>query len=273
MSVSIYMMEAIGKDDVGRAAILVQPEADGTQRDQRLFQCIGMRKGAAVGNDGDHALALPVDPDDEVADQASPGLLPVWLRMICLHPGKEGCGDPVRRRHGIGAGGRGDHGMAPRGVEPEDRLIRTTRAGQGGLVPVGGGFFHSDHRRDVRFYTADPAKAILHLLPLGGQGGFIAHMAAGAPAAAGIGRAAGIPPIGRRYGRRHFHPAEGIALFGFDDPDGGLLAGKETGNENGKPFMTAYALQVRAEVVRGQDQAVIFLHPLRFLPIILYRPL
>ena len=236
------------------------------KRDQHVFQRIGVRQDTAVGHDGHHALSLPVDPDDQMPDQALPGFFPIWFHVKRSHPGQEGFGNLIGRGHGIGTGCRRNYCVASRSIKTENGQIRAARAGERSFVSVSGRFFHPDDRRDFRFDAADPAKTILHLLPFGSQGGLITHMPAGTSAAAGICRAAGILPIGRRRGRRRFHAAEGVAFFGFDDPDGGFLAGKESGDEDREPFMTADSLQIRAEVIRGQGQTVVFLHPDLFPP-------
>ena len=195
-----------------------------------------------------------------MADQAPVAFFIVGLRPVLPHPGKEGPGDVPGRGHGVGAGFRGNDGMGPGGVKAQHRLRRRAGAGQGGLVPVGPGILHPQGGKHFRLNAPDALKAVPHLLLLRLQGGFVAQMAAGAPAAAGINGAAGILPVRRWKGRGRFHSAEGIALFSLDDPHVRLLPGKKPGHEDGHAVQPADAFHIRPQVVRGQTEDFIFLH-------------
>ena len=266
-------MKLFRQDDVGVRPVLIQPQADGAQRNQRVRQFFGMGKGGAVGGDGDHALSLPVHADHQVADQPLPGFLPVGFHVKHFHPGQECGGQRVRRRHGIGAGGGGNDRMAPGSIKTQYGFLVRAARGQGGLVPVAEGGIHPDHRRHVRFDPGDAPETVFHLLTLRVQGGFIAHMAAAAASAAGIGRAVRNPPVHGCGVRHRFHPAEGIAFFSLHDPDRCGFTGQHAGNEHRHPFVDADALQIRAEAFGGQGEAFVLFHRLRsfhigFFPII-----
>ena len=75
--------------------------------------------------------------------------------------------------------------MAPGCIEAEHRSCGGSAQRQRGLVPVGAGILHSQRRKDFHLHAADPAEAVFDLALLGREGGFIAHVAAGAAAAAG----------------------------------------------------------------------------------------
>ena len=57
---------------------------------------------------------------------------------------------------------------------------------KGSFVAVSERGIHAQDRRNVRVNSGNTPETVFHLLPFCGQGGFIAHMTAGAAPAAGI---------------------------------------------------------------------------------------
>ena len=227
---------------------------------QKRLTVFRVGKTPVVDYNRDHAFPLPVDPDHQVADQAGMGFFPVGLNPEAAHPGQEGFRDFSGRRHGVGAGRCRNHRVGAGRVKAQHRFLRRAAAGQGGLVPVGSRMLHAQHGRNLNGYFPDPLKAVPDLQALSFQGGFIAHMAAGTAAAAGINRADGIPAVRGGNGGQSFHPSESIPFFRLDDPDVRFFPRKQSGHKNRHAVQAADAFHLCAEFFRRQAEDLIFLH-------------
>ena len=225
-----------------------------------MYQFLRMRNLCRVGHHRNHALPLAIHANHQMPQHALSRFFLIGSHTVPLRPSQKGVGDPIRRLHGVGAFFYGNHGMASGSIEAQHRSAIPFSQGKRGFIAVVKGILHSDHGRDSHFQSADPRKAVLHLLPLGIQGRFIAHMPSRTSAASRPGITVRFPPFRRSLRGHLLHTPEGIPFFRPDDANLRLLSGQQPGHKNRLSFRAADTLQIRSQSFSPHPDALVFFH-------------